>query len=115
MDDSGNWHNAGPTLADKFRQAHDEAEGKTVPERPVITCGIGETVYITQEDGTYGGYRFEGAEKNRVTLSSIGGMMPYFDFGSKVTMHNAAKETCKAQVWDNRGGKLILRTLPLYS
>jgi hypothetical protein len=81
----------------------------------VIACDIGEVVAIVREDGVSFMASFDAAEKNRVTLTPQppGAPTPWLELASRVKLERSNGESVVAQVWDNRRGKLILRTLPV--
>ena len=115
MDQSGHWHQGGEDAIDA---AADVAEPgfKGTRQRVVISCEVGSMVHIENVDcdgpRSSALCRFEGAEKNRVMLTVMGSNPPYFEIGSNVRMVTGDGQACRAQVWDNQKGKLILRTLP---
>ena len=110
MDSRGNWHNEN---SESFKKMFAEQEGKAPPERPVISIGIGEQVVILKSDGQRIAATFDAAEKNRVTLTPWEGPHPYLELSEQVELQRQSGESVRAQVWDNRKGKIILRTLPI--
>ena len=56
---------------------------------------------------------FVSASGNKITLKPLDLERPYLEFAEHVNITNEKNVTVKAQVWDNRNGKIILRTLPV--
>ena len=112
MDSKGHWHNT-PAQTEIMRHLRSEITG--LPERPVIEIGIGERVSIAKSDGSFVFATFDKAEKNRVTLTPCvdSPPAPYFEFAEAVELRRENGEKVKAQIWDNRGGRIIVRTLPV--
>lgn len=81
----------------------------------IAEIGIGEMVQIVKTNGQTMLARFDAAEKNRVTLAPQydGKPRPYLELAERVELQRSTGESIKAQVWDNRNGKIILRTLPI--
>src|ERR1700734_2535600 len=119
MDEKGYWHHVesekdkaglaeAARLGSKARKALELGEindelRSIFPGRKVIEIGIGESVNVVKD----------AAEKNRVTLTAVGlAQRPYFELAEHVQIQRDSGESIRAQVWDNRNGKLILRTLP---
>lgn len=111
MDERGYWHYP----SESMEAIADELQGKERRLRAVISLEPNELVRVVTGDGSYCSATFKSAEKNKVTLTPVeGGMpMPYLDFARTVTLEKATGEKIEAQVWDNRNGSLILRTLPI--
>jgi hypothetical protein len=80
--------------------------------RPVVTAEIGQRVKVEKADGQSFAAVFAGVEKNRVTLRPEPETWPYLEFAEAVSLVIDG-QAIRAQVWDNRGGTVILRTLPL--
>lgn len=118
MDSSGHWHDAAE-LKQAHRRLIDAIEGaKSAAEsapRFVIELQVGSMVSVTRGEDKVRAV-FLGAEKNKVSLRRIdiaGVVPPYLEFGETVTLSDGTTDV-RAQVWDNRDGKIILRTLPIY-
>lgn len=118
MDSRGMWHKGDEY--DKIKamiHGEDEAGPDEInPERtrPVIEIGIGEKVQIITVDNSLMDAVFESCEKNKVTLKPCyENPGVYLEFGSTVDLRNVSGASVKAQVWDNRHRKIILRTLPV--
>jgi hypothetical protein len=112
MDSKGYWHNERPS--EQMEALTDELQGKEHRPRFVIELAVDELVRVVTADGSYTSVVFKKAEKNKVTfVPPSDSPVPYFDFASTVTIERATGESVKAQVWDNRNGTLILRTLPV--
>lgn len=107
MDDRGHWHDV--TIDATPSQIDQIFKGK----RPVISIGIGEQVVVLKADGQRIAATFDGAEKNRVTLKPWDGPHPYLELAEHVQMQRKNGESVAAQIWDNRGGKIVFRTLPI--
>src|ERR1700734_547422 len=129
MDEKGYWHHVesekdkaglaeAARLGSKARKALEVGEindelRSIFPGRKVIEIGIGESVNVVKDDGEKMRCTFDAAEKNRVTLTAVGlAQRPYFELAEHVQIQRDSGESIRAQVWDNRNGKLILRTLP---
>lgn len=107
MDDKGYWHDrAKEDLVAAFTQ-----DGE--PRRFVIDLGVGEVVRIEKDADATLRARFESANGNKITLVPIDEVRPYLEFAEHVSITNERDVTVRAQVWDNRKGKIILRTLPV--
>lgn len=103
MDDRGYWHD----------QRHTQQVERVLGVRPVIEIDAGEGVMIVKGDGQVQHATFDSAEKNKVTLTPTGDQRPYLELAERVALTRANQDSVVAQVWDNRGGKIILRTLPV--
>lgn len=121
MDDRGHWHNVSEkevAQRNAMRDMdHDRNESGRSNDRPrfVFSMEIGSTVELVRGDDKVLAV-FEGAEKNKVTLRPIeqaGVQMPYLEVAETVTLSNGSDDGVKAQVWDTRKGRIILRTLPV--
>jgi hypothetical protein len=114
MDSRGHWHDGN---SDVFSPLAKDAEGKPAArERPVIELAIGEMVDVVKADRSFVRASFDGAERNRVTLTPVdlpGHVRPYLELAEPVELRRLNGSACRAQVWDNRKGKIILRTLPV--
>lgn len=116
MDDRGHWHESEAAAAAVNERLRNELQpGTGGRARATIGIGIGEMVSVVTNDGTTVMATFDAAEKNKVTLTpqDDGKPRPYLELASTVDLTRANGESVKAQVWDNRRGKLILRTLPV--
>lgn len=116
MDDRGHWHDAERMRRDDdLRRRLVESALPEAARRPVIEIGIGETVGVVKASGETVMATFGAAEKNKVTLTpqDDGKPRPYLELAEAVQLQRASGESVRAQVWDNRKGKLILRTLPI--
>lgn len=113
MDDRGHWHQS-DDFGERFK-AMERGEEVTELRRPVISIGIGEMCRIVKDDGTFICASFDAAEKNKVTMTPQWGegVRPFFELAERVKLECADGQSISAQVWDNRNGKLILRTLPV--
>lgn len=120
MDDRGYWHN--PTQKELVAERtaalmNEDRDRSTGGERPrfIMEVAGDELVRIVCDDGSYSSYIFNSAEKNKVTLSGVedAPQLP-LNLSDIVYMERATGERVKAQVWDRRNGKLILRTLPVH-
>src|SRR5579862_5976594 len=107
MDTEGYWHD----IPVDYNRMSDFINGAR--ERFVIAFDIGSTVELTR-----GADKmlcvFEKAEKNKVTLRPIdesGKTRPYLDLAERVLLGNGADKSVPAQIWDNRNGLIVLRTL----
>lgn len=122
MDSKGYWHNnpeEEKRLAERITEAmgrHDNSRTEA-PLRFVVEMELGSTVEVTRGDDRLLAV-FEKAEKNKVTLCPLdeaGKVRPYLELAETVTLSKGdGGEGVKAQVWDNRNGKIILRTLPVH-
>jgi hypothetical protein len=119
MDSKGYWHSTeGQEEAMRLEKVmaglNDDGVPTAARERPVIILSLNEVVTVEKADGTRLTCTFNGAEKNRVTLTPDAGQ-PYLEFGENVVIWSESRppQRAKAQVWDNRSGRLILRTLPV--
>jgi hypothetical protein len=115
MDDRGHWHES-PTLRQLIDSATVVGEFHPPAQRPAIEIEIGETVMIVKDDGATIMASFDAAEKNKVTLTPQKPPTPeqYLELAEPVQLARANGESIRAQVWDNRGGKIVLRTLPVH-
>lgn len=124
MDTKGHWHNEDSEAMKAFKAAERAGRAAEVaqPERPVISIGIGEVVQIVRNGGEFLTATFDAAEKNKVTLTPQAEMAAndrccsgpvYLELAETVQIQRSNGENVRAQVWDNRGGKIILRTLPV--
>ena len=123
MDSKGYWHNRPSPVIDALRDElsaiRESPDGRARSnDRPrfIIELEVGSTVEVTRGDDKLLAI-FEGAEKNKVTLRPIdeaGKTRPYLELAEQVQLSNGSDPGVKAQVWDNRNGKLILRTLPAF-
>jgi hypothetical protein len=116
MDNSGRWHASEAEAVDANRRIREQFSGiaSNMPERPAISIEIGEIIAVVKLDGSRLMASFDAAEKNKVTLDpQPDAHAPYFELAEHVTLERATGESVRAQVWDNRKGKLILRTLPV--
>lgn len=107
MDARGKWH-------------YDDGKPSGVQEmlsgkrdRSVISCAVGEIVRIEKTNGEMLRCRFDAANENKVTLQPMDEPVPYLELAEHVTLTNSTNVSVQAQVWDNRGGKIIIRTLPV--
>lgn len=107
MDHQGNWHHDVPS--------EERLKNDLLPDRGryVISVAIGEQCRIEKSGGEMLCAVFEKADGNKITLKPIDSVNPGFLFSEKVRLTNLANVTIEAQVWDNRGGTIILRTLPI--
>jgi len=113
VDHKGYWHDA--AIADKLKDDMDR-DRKDANPRYVIAFDIGSTVEIETSKGEKMLCVFKGAEKNKVTLDPIdeaGKPRPYLDVADSVTLSDGSNPGVRAQVWDNRNGKIVLRTMPV--
>jgi len=118
MDNRGHWHESEQAAMDANRKFRDQFSNSPsqMPERPAISIEYGEMVQVVKADGETLHATFDAVEKNKVTLTpqdKPGVPLPYFELAESVQLARASGESVKAQVWDNRKGKLILRTLPV--
>lgn len=118
MDNRGYWHNMKDSEIEKLK--YELAEGRDTArsnDRPrfVFSCDIGEGVEIVNEKREGMLCRFDAAEKNRVTLTPMNDGQPFavFNFGDRVSVVRSNGDSIPAQIWDLRGGKIVLRTLPV--
>lgn len=116
MDDNGYWHHRNAPEIEKHLK-NDRDERTQPPERFVISFEIGSTVVVKRDsNGEEIVCVFERAEKNKVTLRRIeheGKTPAYLSLAERVNLSDGSGNGVSSQVWDNRGGKLILRTLPV--
>lgn len=117
MDDRGYWHDskeAAEAANERIRAAFGE-KTSDIPERPPFTVGIGEMLLIVKANGEQVYGTFDSAEKNKVVLTpkDDGKPRPYLELAEHVQLARATGESVKAMIWDNRNGKIILRTLPV--
>jgi hypothetical protein len=115
MDNSGHWH---PDMesALKANRAMDQFLPEDHPRRQrcAISIAIGEVVTVVKKSGERAKFTFNSAEKNRVILAPWGrGQLPYLELAEHVQLQRDNGEEVPAQVWDNRRGNIILRTLPV--
>lgn len=115
MDNRGYWHD-GARAAEQADRIREVVSGQP-QDRPrfVIELEIGSTVEVVK-DGEKMLAVFESVDKNKVTLRPIdeaGKTRPYLGLANRVELSNGSDPGVPAQVWDNRDGKLILRTLPV--
>jgi hypothetical protein len=117
MDSKGYWHSeSGEEEARRLEKVmaglKDDGVRPAQRERHVIEFSKGEVATVKLADGRTITTTFESAEKNRVTLIPDD-RQPYAEFAEAVTLLNECGQEARAQVWDNRSGRLILRTLPV--
>lgn len=119
MDSRGYWHESEELARqadDRYARERGSRNSNGDRSRPLFSVEIGEGVEVVKADGQGVLARFEAAEKNRVTLKPVndtGGL--YFRFAEQVHLRRSNGDEVRAQVWDFRGGKLILRTLAVGS
>lgn len=112
MNSDGHW-----SSVDRNRMAElsrDPERSNDLP-RYVFSVDIGATVELTRGNDRILAV-FEGAEKNKVTVQPIeeeGKPLPYIETGETVYLSNGTDAPVKAQMWDRRTGKFVLRTLPI--
>lgn len=113
MDEKGYWHNRPPSQLEQ--QMERSRENQEPRERFVISFEIGSTVLVTRGDDKLICV-FEGAAKNKVTLRPVDEVSkprPYLELAERVELSDGTNPVVAAQVWDNRHGKIVLRTLPI--
>ena len=113
MDERGHWHDVSDEQFEAGRQM-----GHLLGSRPryVVSIAIGERVTVIKPGtGERQEATFDKADRNRVHLTPVGNRSPllYFDLAERVMLRSAAGVEVPAQIWDNRNGKIILRTLPV--
>lgn len=111
MDSKGYWHEGSKAI----EQFTNQPERSNVRERPVIVLKEGETVTVMKADGSFVRAIFQVASKNKVTLRPIemNRSQPYLELSESVRLEAENGESIPAQVWDNRRGFIVLRTLPV--
>lgn len=112
MDSSGHWHDV-----DRESRISRALEGiQHGEDRPrfVMEASYGEMVSVVKDNGESIMATFDATDKNKVTLTPQGdGPRPYLELAERVQLQRATGGSVVAQVWDNRAGKIILRTLPV--
>lgn len=113
MDQRGYWHDAGKP--DRITEMMTGSVPAEDAPRFIIELQLGSTVEIRRGDETMLGV-LESIVKNKVTirpLDETGKARMYLDLAETVILSDGSVPGVKAQVWDNRDGKIILRTLPV--
>lgn len=117
MDNRGYWHETEKGARDANREYLRQSRTPVTEERirPVISIEEGETVTVMKSDGTFIRCRFEAAEKNKVWVRPIelNPHQPCVSMSENVTLERENGEQVSAQIWDNRRGRIVLRTLAI--
>jgi len=115
MDEKGYWHNREAESRERIREAFGPETGTVERQRIVFELEVGQLVTIKCGREEIRAV-FKGAEKNRVTviaIAEVGRPLPYLELAQSVELSDGKGKSTLAQIWDNRGGKIILRTLPV--
>jgi len=112
MDDKGYWHDRRPDAIDEINR--ELGRSGAVPQpRYVMSMAIGEVIRVEKSGGEMIRARFDEAKGNKITLTPLDDKRPYLETAERVQITNEQNVTVEAQVWDTRGGKIVLRTLPV--